>query len=150
MALGRLLTEAQLVGDERALVIGAGTGYSAAVLERLVAEVVALEEDEALLAQARAALKGSGVALVEGPLNRGYAKRAPYDFILIDGAIEHLPPAIIAQAGDNGQIAFARNDRGVTRLCIGRMAGGAFGATAFADAAAAMLPGFEQPRGFSF
>ena len=48
MALGLLLTEARLTGSERALVIGAGTGYSAAVLARLVASVTALEEDDAL------------------------------------------------------------------------------------------------------
>ena len=53
MALGRMLTEAQLNGDERALVIGAATGYSAAVLARLAGSVTALEEDAALAAFAR-------------------------------------------------------------------------------------------------
>ena len=74
MALGRLLTEARLGGGERALVIGAATGYSAAVLARLVASVVALEEDDELAAFAKKALAGSGVALVKGPLAKGHAK----------------------------------------------------------------------------
>lgn len=150
MVPGRLLTEAGLTGSERALVIGAGTGYAAALLARLAASVTALEEDADLLAFAKAALKGSGVVLVKGPLNKGYAKAAPYDFILIDGAVEMVPQAIVDQVAEGGQIAFAALDRGVTRLSIGRVFSGALGATAFADAAAAILPGFERPRSFSF
>jgi len=150
MALGRLLTEAGLEGHERALVVGAGTGYAAAVLAKLVGTVTALEEDKALLAQAGEALAGTGVTLVEGPLAEGWAAGGPYDYILIDGAVEYLPEAIVAQAADNGRIALAQLDRGVTRLAIGRVVGGAFGLTTFADAAVAILPGFERPRSFTF
>ena len=150
MALGRMLTEARLNGDERALVIGAATGYSAALLARLAGSVVALEEDEALAAFARHALAGTDVALVKGPLARGHAKSGPYDFILIDGAVEHVPQAIVDQAADGGRISLALVDRGVTRLALGRAVGGAFGVTVYADAAAAVLPGFERPRGFTF
>jgi protein-L-isoaspartate(D-aspartate) O-methyltransferase len=150
MVLGRLLTEAGLKGDERALVIGAATGYSAAVLSALVGAVVALEEDDALAALAKAALADSGVVLARGPLAKGWAKGAPYDFILLDGAVECVPQAIVDQAADGGRIALATLDRGVTRLAIGRIAGGAFGLTTFADAAAAILPGFDRARHFSF
>jgi len=150
MALGRLLTEARLHGHERALVIGAATGYSAAILARLVASVVALEEDEELFAFAVKALAGSGVEMVKGPLAKGYAKGAPYDFILIDGAAEQVPLAIVAQARDGGVIALAVLEDGVSRLAVGRVAAGAFGAMVFADAETAPLPGFEKPRGFSF
>src|SRR4051812_28489679 len=83
MALGRLLTEARLRGHERALVIGAATGYSAAVLVRLVGSVVALEEDADLFAFAKDALQGTGVETVKGPLAKGHVAGAPYDFILI-------------------------------------------------------------------
>jgi protein-L-isoaspartate(D-aspartate) O-methyltransferase len=150
MALGRLLTEAQLQGHERSLVIAAGTGYAAAVLARLVGSVVALEQDAALAATARETLADSDVTLVEGPLGEGWAPGAPYDFILIDGAVEYVPPAIVAQAAEGARIGVAMLDRGVTRLAMGRVAGGAFGLTAFADAAVAILPGFEQPRNFVF
>ena len=150
MTLGRLLTEAQLRGDERALVVGAGTGYAAAVLDRLVASVTALEEDAALLAVARETLAGTAVRLVEGPLAGGWAAGAPYDFILIDGAVEYVPPALVDQTADGGRIGLALLDRGVTRLAMGRVAGGAFGLTTFADAAVAILPGFEKPRNFIF
>ncbi len=150
MVIGRMLTEARLQGDERALVIGAATGYSAAVLARLVGSVVAVEEQPELAAFARAALDASGVELVEGPLTQGHAVRAPYDFILIDGAVEHVPQLIVDQIADGGEFALALIDEGVTRLCVGRLVVGAFGTTAFADAAAAILPGFAKSRGFSF
>jgi len=150
MALGRMLTEAGLKGDEHALVIGVATGYAAAVLERLAKSVVALEEEPALAAFAREALAGTSVELVEGPLTQGWAPRAPYDFVLIDGAVEFVPQAIVDQLADGGELAAAMLDNGVSRLSVGRVIGGAFGATAYSDAAAAVLPGFLKPRGFSF
>lgn len=150
MALGRMLSEARLGGDERALVIGAATGYSAAVLGRLAKSVVAIEEVPELAEFARGALAGTGIELVEAPLAQGHEAGAPYDFILIDGAVDHVPPAIVEQLADGGEFALALLDEGVTRLCVGRVVAGAFGTTAFADAAAAVLPGFVEPRGFSF
>lgn len=150
MALGRMLTEAQLKGDEHVLVIGAATGYSAALLARLAGSVTALEEDGALAEAARAALAGTGVTLVKGPLAKGHARGAPYDFILVDGAVEHLPRAIVDQAADGGRISLALLDRGVTRLALGRVVAGAFGMTVYADAEAAVLPGFGKSRGFTF
>lgn len=150
MALGRMLTEARLRGHERALVIGAATGYAAAVLARLAGSVTAVEEDAELYAFAKKALAGTEVDLVKAPLARGHAKGGPYDFILIDGAAEAVPRAIVDQVADGGEVALAIWQDGVTQLALGRVAGGAFGTKAVADVAMAPLPGFETPRGFSF
>jgi protein-L-isoaspartate(D-aspartate) O-methyltransferase len=150
MALGRLLTQAAPRAGERALLIGAATGYSAAVLERLVGPLVAVEEDPELAAQAKGALVGTQVTLVEGPLAKGWPKGAPYDLILIDGAVEFVPDALIGQLRDGGRLVAALLEQGVTRLAIGRKAGEGFAMAAFADAAAAVLPGFVKPRTFEF
>jgi protein-L-isoaspartate(D-aspartate) O-methyltransferase len=150
MALGRMLSEAGLRGNERALVVGAATGYSAAVLHLLAGDVTALEEQPELAAVARDRLSGTGVQVVEGPLHEGYGPAAPYDFILIDGAVEQVPQAIVDQVADGGQVALALSESGISRLCIGRVVAGAFGTTAYSDAAAARLPGFEKVRTFSF
>jgi protein-L-isoaspartate(D-aspartate) O-methyltransferase len=150
MATARLLSEAGPRGHERVMVIGAATGYCAALLAKLCASVVAVEEDPALAGFARAALAGTGVELIEGPLSAGHAAGAPYDLVLIDGAVEAVPDAIVAQVADGGVIAAAILDRGVTRLGIGRKVAGAFGLNIFTDAAAAVLPGFARPRAFSF
>lgn len=150
VALGRLLTEAQPRPSDRALVVGAATGYSAAVLSRLAGSVVAVEDDRELLQTARTALAGSAIEVVEAPLAGGHADGAPYDLILIDGAVEAVPEALIAQLVDGGRLAAALLDDGVTRLAIGRRAGAGFGMTAFSDTAAAILPGFAKPRTFTF
>lgn len=147
LATGRLLTEARPAPGDRALVVGAATGYSAAVLARIGAVVVALEEDAALAEVAPAA---EGVAWVSGPLAEGWADGSPYDLILIDGAVEEIPDALIAQLADGGRLASGLVDHGVTRLVIGRKSGAAFGVASVADVAAAVLPGFGRPPAFSF
>jgi protein-L-isoaspartate(D-aspartate) O-methyltransferase len=150
MALGRLLTEAAARPGERVLVVAAATGYAAAVMARLAGPVTALEEDSELAAQARANLVGTGVDLVEGPLTEGCPDRAPYDLILIDGAVECVPYPLVSQLADGGRLATGLLENGVTRLAIGRRAGEGFGIAAFADAAAAILPGFARPSTFKF
>jgi protein-L-isoaspartate(D-aspartate) O-methyltransferase len=150
MALGRLLTQAAPRDGEKALLVGAATGYSAAVLARLVGEVFAVEEDAELAARAREALAGTSVRLLERPLAEGAPEGAPYDLILLDGAVECVPDSLIHQLRDGGRLAAGIVDEGVTRLAIGRKAGDGFAMAAFADAAAAILPGFLKPRGFTF
>ena len=82
---GQLLTQMMPEPGQRALVVGAGTGYSAAVLAAMGLQVVALESSPELAADGRAL----GIKIVEGPLEAGIAKDAPYDQILIDGAVEY-------------------------------------------------------------
>src|SRR5439155_327232 len=95
MALGKLLVEAAPQPADSALVVGAATGYAAAILVRLVGSVVAVEADAVLVASAKAALKDTAVTLVKGPLAKGYKRGAPYNLILIDGAVETIPDAVI-------------------------------------------------------
>lgn len=150
MSTGRLLTEAHPQPEDRALVVGSATGYAAALLAELTASVVALEEDTALLEVARKAVSSPRISLVQGPLAAGWKKKAPYDLILIDGAVEYVPRPLIDQLAEGGRLATAIVDRGVTRLAIGKRSGEGFGLVAFADAEAVPLPGFAQPTGFNF
>lgn len=150
MSLGRLLAEAAPKAEDRALVIGAATGYAAAVLDRLVASVVAVEEDPALASAAQEALAGTDVKLIEGSSAKGYKAGAPYDLILIDGAVEFVPDAIVDQLAEDGRLATAILDKGISRIAIGRRGGDGFGVAAVADVASAVLPGFVKPRTFTF
>jgi protein-L-isoaspartate(D-aspartate) O-methyltransferase len=145
-ALGRLLTEAEPRPGERALVIGSGSGYSAAVLNAIGLDVVALESDAALADAARAA----GVETVTGELTKGWTKGAPYDLILLDGAVEEIPDGLGKQMSPEGRVAGAIIDRGITRLVIGRRANDSIGLRTIADADVERLPGFERPRAFTF
>lgn len=151
VATGRLLTQAGLRADDKVLLIGAAGGYTAAVLEMLVASVVAVESDAALAAMARAALADlSRVTLVEGPLEAGYAAGAPYDAIIVDGAIEHVPQALVDQLAVGGRLVAGVIDRGVCRLSLGSRSAGGFGLADFADFDGAHLPGFAVATGFVF
>ncbi len=151
MATGRLLTEASVRQDDRVLLIGAATGYAAALLARLAKSVVALESDSALAAQARANLAdAANVEVVEGPLAAGWPSAAPFDLIVVDGAVEAVPQALIDQLVDGGRIACGIAAGSVLRLAIGRKGGAGFGLSAFADADIIALPGFEQPKPFRF
>ncbi len=144
--LGQLLTQMAPQQGERALVVGAGTGYSAAVLAAMGCQVTALECSPELTARAREL----GVRIVEGPLEAGHKAGAPYDLVLIDGAVEHLPDAIIKQLADGGRLGAALIDSGVVRLIIGQQVSGAYGYFSIGDAGVAPLPGFKKPRVFQF
>ena len=151
MATGRLLTEAYLTATDRVLLIGAATGYTAAVLSEIVGSVVAVESDPALLAIARAALAGVGnVELVEAPMQDGHAAGAPYDVLIVDGAIEAMPDALVAQVRSGGRVASGLAERGVTRLASGRKTDGGFALAAFVDVECVALPGFDTPKPFRF
>lgn len=151
MATGRLLTEAYLEAEDRALLIGAATGYTAAVLAEIVAHVVAVESDAALAGFARGALGGAAkVELVEGPMEAGSAAGAPYDVLVIDGAVEFVPDALLEQVRPGGRVVTGLVDRNVIRLASGRRSAGGFGLATFADIDCVVLPGFAKPRRFTF
>jgi protein-L-isoaspartate(D-aspartate) O-methyltransferase len=144
--LGSLLTQMMVVRGQRALVIGAGTGYSAAVLQAMGLIVTALETSSELAAEARQ----NGLQVVEGPLEAGWKRDAPYDQILIDGAVEYIPDPIVDQLANGGRLGVSLVDRGITRLIVGRKAGGAFGYLSMSDAGVPALPGFSRPKAFTF
>jgi protein-L-isoaspartate(D-aspartate) O-methyltransferase len=151
LASARLVNEAEILSTDRVLLIGAATGYTAAVLAGLAGSVVALEEDATLAAQAREALAGmDNVTVVEGPLVEGWAQGGPYDVIVIDGGVESVPEAIVQQAKIDGRITTGLIDRGVSRLAAGRRSEGGFGLADFADVDCVVLPGFAKPPTFQF
>ena len=145
-ALGKLLMQMMPRSGQRALVVAAASGYSAEVLRRMGLDVIALDSSAPLAGNAREL----GLNVVEGPLEEGWKKGAPYDQILIDGAVEQIPETIVRQLADGGRLGTALIDRGVTRLVVGRKVGDAFGYLSVADAGMPVLPGFNRPRAFTF
>lgn len=151
IATGKLVTRAEVRATDRVLLIGAAGGYTAAVLAELAGGVVAVESDPALIAIARPALAAyANVELVEGELAAGWPGQAPYDLLVVDGAVEHLPQALIDQVAVGGRVVAGIADRGVTRLASGVRTAGGFGLTTFADIDCVALPGFARPKAFTF
>ena len=149
----RLLQLAQIGSGDFVLDVGAGTGYSAAVLSRLAGAVVALESDPALAQQAQtrlAALRCDTVAVVEGALQEGYASEAPYDVIVLSGAVDEVPEALLAQLKDGGRLAavVGTGGTGVARLYTRH--GGAVSSRRGFNAAVKPLPGFHSKPVFQF
>jgi protein-L-isoaspartate(D-aspartate) O-methyltransferase len=97
MATAKLLQLLMPVAGERVLVVGSGVGYGAAVLAACGVRVVALEEDAGLPAQPALAALAPGVMQVVGPLSAGWPADAPYDAVLIEGAVTAPPAAVVAQ-----------------------------------------------------
>ena len=151
IATGKLLTQAQLRPTDHVLLIGAAGGYTAAVLALLAKDVVAVESDGALAAIARTALASyANVQLIEGDLSVGAPAHAPYDVLVIDGAVQHVPQALVDQLRPGGRIVAGLDDRGVTRLASGVRSEGGFGLAPFADIDCVVLPGFARPKAFTF
>jgi len=146
LATGRLLTEAAVKAGHKVLLIGAATGYAAVLLQKMGAIVTAVEEDSLLAAKAAAA----GVQITSAQLAAGAPSEGPYDIIVIDGAVEELPAALVGQLAEGGRLVTGLVERGVTRLCSGRKSGSAFGLASLADMEMVVLPGFAKPEGFVF
>jgi protein-L-isoaspartate(D-aspartate) O-methyltransferase len=154
MVLARLLQAANLRDNERVLVVGAGTGYAAAVLAACGCRVTALEEDTGLLAIAQSVLpvEAPGVTLVAGHLAAGWPAQAPYDLILIEGAVAHIPPALAAQTHqETGRILAAICGEGrITQAVIAEATAFGLGVSPLFDCATPPLPSLKKAPVFAF
>ena len=105
--IARMLQVAVPHAGEKALVVGAGTGYSAVLLAALGLQVTALEQDLLLAAEGAqlCAELAPTVRFETGPLASGWAAGAPYDLILIDGGVRALPEALAGQLAAEGRLA---------------------------------------------
>lgn len=136
-----------------ALVVGCATGYSAAVLAHLSASVVAVEEDDGLVRGAEERLRALGVdnvAVVQGRLTEGYPSEGPYDAMLIDGAVEVLPPALPAQLNRGGRLAVIERRGRIGRAMLYERTDGDVARQPLFDCWASLLPGFGREPAFVF
>jgi protein-L-isoaspartate(D-aspartate) O-methyltransferase len=148
--LAKMLDALDLGPDDRVLHIGAGLGYSAAVIARMAGPVVAVEEDAGLADGARARLAAAGdVQVVHGPLTAGAPDSAPFDAILIEGGVETVPEALLAQLKDGGRIGAIYMEGALGTARVGHKAQGTVGWRFAFNAAAPVLPGFRMARGFA-
>jgi protein-L-isoaspartate(D-aspartate) O-methyltransferase len=149
--LAKLLDALDIAPDEMVLDVACGLGYSSAVLARLADAVIAVEEDAGLAAEAEAALAETGAdnaVVIAAPLTGGAPKHGPYDAIIVQGGVEEVPEAILAQLKDGGRIGcvFMEGPLGAAR--IGHKHEGVVTWRFAFNAAAPVLPGFARAREF--
>lgn len=153
MVTARLIQAAEAESDDMALVVGAGTGYAAALLARLAHTVVALESEPALAQRASAAfgeLAIDNAVVFEGALDAGCPKHAPFNVIYLDGEVEQVPSALTNQLAEGGRMVGVLQDRGVGRASLWIKTGNAVSRRVLFDANVAPLPGFAAPARFVF
>ena len=154
MVFARLLQAAKLREKEHVLVVGAGCGYGAAVLAACGCHVTALEEDQDLLAMARGVLpeQAPGVTLVSGPLAAGWPGRAPYDLILIEGAVAEIPAALAMQTHlEAGRILTVLQGPGRTaQAVIAEPTVNGLGITPIFDCGTPVIPCLRKAPVFAF
>jgi protein-L-isoaspartate(D-aspartate) O-methyltransferase len=156
MVLARLIQALDLHADDVVLNVGCGSGYSTAILARLAGTVVAVESDARLAREANALLTELSVdnaVVVEGPLPGGHAKQAPYNAILVGGAVTEVSDSLtgqLAEGGRMGVVVDEAGESGVGRAMLLLKSGGVVSGRPLFDAATPLLPGFQKEMGFVF
>ncbi len=154
MVFAHMLVAAGVKPTDMVLDIGGVSGYSAAVLSHLAEAVVALEESDAMVEMMEGKLEALdivNVAAMAGPLAAGAPKQAPFDVILLQGAVEEVPEALLKQLGDGGRlVAVLKETAAIGRLVVYTKHGGLIGDRVLSDADAPALPGFEKATAFVF
>jgi protein-L-isoaspartate(D-aspartate) O-methyltransferase len=150
--MGKMLDALDIQGSEVVMDLGCGLGYSTALLARLADFVVAVEEDAPRVSEAQANLSAHDVdnaAVVQGTLAEGAPKQGPYDVIVLEGAAEHVPEALIEQLKEGGRMAvlFSEGALGVMRIGY-KLDGGMTWRMAF-NAGAPVVSGFERHPAFT-
>ncbi len=149
--LARLIQAADCGPSDHVLVVGCGWGYSAAVLARLAASVVALDDVFAEKARATVSLMGvTNVTVVAAPLTAGWAAGAPYDIILVEGGVEVVPDGLFGQLAPTGRLVTVVMAGPIGKaMCFQRINGDVSGRP-IVDATAPVLPGFSKTPAFVF
>jgi protein-L-isoaspartate(D-aspartate) O-methyltransferase len=150
--LGKMLDALDIQPQHVALDLACGLGYSTAILAHMCEFVVAVEDDEARAEEAQSLLSAQGIdnaAVMAGPMAEGSAKSGPYDIIMVQGAVETVPDAVLAQLRDGGRIAclFTEGSLGVVR--IGHKLDGVVNWRFAFNASAPLIAGFKKTAEFA-
>ena len=155
MVLARLIQALAVGKDENVLVVGAATGYGAAIMARLAGSVIAVETRTQMVEKAQETLVSIGTdnaVAIKGRLTEGFANEGPYDAILIEGAVETMPERILEQLGNGGRLVavWRPEDAAVGVASIWTKAGNEFVRKPLFDAQVPVLDEFRCKRDFVF
>ena len=155
MVLARLIQALAVGKHDNVLVVGAATGYGAAIMARLAGSVIAVETRTQMVEKAQETLVSIGTdnaVAIKGRLTEGFANEGPYDAILIEGAVETMPERILEQLGNGGRLVavWRPEDAAVGVASIWTKAGNGFVRKPLFDAQVPVLDEFRCKRDFVF
>lgn len=151
MVLAKMVQAAGIEGADRVLDLACTTGYSTALLAQLGSEVIGLEDDAALARAASQNLAGQPNArIVTGSLTDGWPAAAPYNVIVVNGAVEFVPKSLFGQLADGGRLVCIQGLGPATSAMLYLRTGDDIGSRPLFDATAAALAGFVKPPAFVF
>jgi protein-L-isoaspartate(D-aspartate) O-methyltransferase len=153
MLLAKMIQAAGVRESDSVLDVASGNGYSSAVIAPLARTVVALEEEAPLALSAKENLYALGITNVSveiGPLSAGFAARAPYDVIFLQGGTEVEPQALFPQLRDGGRLVCVQGASTGGKAVVYRRAGTDVSGWPAFDATASVLPGFTATPTFVF
>jgi len=150
---GKLVQLAEVNTSDKLLDLGCTTGYSAAVLASLCDQVVAVESDPVLAAAARLNLAALGIGnakIIEAPIESGARSEGPFDVIILEGAVDLVPDALLAQLADGGRlVALIRQGAAAAAHLFVKSGRDVASRTEF-NTTLPPLPGGEAPAEFVF
>jgi protein-L-isoaspartate(D-aspartate) O-methyltransferase len=150
--LAKMLDALDIQPSETVLDLGCGYGYSTAVIASIAHAVVAVEEDATLAGEAQRILATEGVdsaVVAMGPLAAGYAIAGPFDVITLQGGVEVVPEALLAQLKEGGRIGAIFMDGALGTAMVGYRIDGKMTWRFAFNATAPVLPGFAKLRAFA-
>ena len=155
MVLSRLIQTLDIRVDDNVLVVGAGSGYGTAIMAHIAGSVIAIETRTQLVDRAQETLANLGIdnaAFIKARLTDGYPNEGPYDRIIIEGGVEHVPDTLLDQLTPKGRLVAIKRtkDESVGVASLWTRAGDVFSLTPLFNAQVPNLDEFNTKAEFVF
>jgi protein-L-isoaspartate(D-aspartate) O-methyltransferase len=151
MVLARMLQAVSVVPSDRALDVGGGSGYGAAILAAIGAKVVVLESDTGAAETAKSHFHNDvNVNVVVGPLDSGAAALGPFDLIVVEGAFGVFPDRLVGLLADPGRLVGIDASSEPSQAVVYEKNGGGISRRVLFETRAEILDGFKPEVSFAF
>ena len=151
--LAKIISALNISNEENVLVIGSSTGYSSAVISRIAETVISIEEDKELLDFSEEAVRKNGIdniVFINSTMKEGCSEQGPFNAIIIEGAIDEVPPKILNQLEHNGRLIAMINDNGISNVIEYQKKNNTFTERFLFNCSAPKLKSFDKRKSFSF
>ena len=149
----KIVSALNISNEENVLIIGSSTGYSSAIISRLAETVISIEEDKELLDFSEDVIKNIGIdniVFINNKMIEGCSDQGPFNAIIIEGAIDEVPPKILNQLEHNGRLIAMINDNGISNVIEYQKKNNTFTERFLFSCSAPKLKSFDKRKSFSF